>query len=101
MRPAAGFLDFFHHMLDAARPVAALAIPEADEVDLVRPEARSGFQHPQIVAFIGPPSGGAGRRSDGGTCSTARAFALKKRARQSALAKSTDFSRNVGSSKGM
>jgi hypothetical protein len=55
MRPAAGFLDFFHHVLDAARPVAALAIPEADEVDLVRTEARSGFQHPQIVAFIGAP----------------------------------------------
>src|SRR5271154_4028341 len=52
MRPTASFLDFLHHMLCAAGPIATLAVPEANHVDLVRAEARGRFEHPEIVAFV-------------------------------------------------
>ena len=44
--------NLFHHVLRAARPVAALAVPETDEVDLVRAEAHGRVQHPAIVALV-------------------------------------------------
>ncbi len=34
-------------------PVAALSVPEADEVEPVRAEARGGVEHPAVVAFVG------------------------------------------------
>ena len=46
------FAHFLHHVARAARAVAALSVPEADEVDPVRAEARSGVEHPAVVAFV-------------------------------------------------
>src|SRR5271165_7587919 len=51
-RSAARFSDFLHHMLRAARPVAAFAVPEANEFDLVRAEARGRLEHPEIVTVV-------------------------------------------------
>jgi hypothetical protein len=53
MRATARFLDFLHHMLRAARPFAAFAVPEAHDVDLVRAEARALIEHPAVDALIG------------------------------------------------
>lgn len=39
-------------MARPARAIAALAVPEADELDLVGSEAESCVQHPAIVAFV-------------------------------------------------
>src|SRR5580693_8687299 len=45
--------NLFHHVLRAARSVAALAVPQADKVDFVRAEAQCCVQHPAIVALVG------------------------------------------------
>src|SRR5262249_20429122 len=44
--------DFLHEVLRSAWTIAALSVPQADKVELFRTEARRGFQHVQIVAFI-------------------------------------------------
>src|SRR6516164_8020078 len=44
--------NFLHHVARAALPVAPLAIPEADEIDLVGTEAQGGTQHPAVVALV-------------------------------------------------
>src|SRR5208337_880049 len=51
-RAPAPVADLLHHMARAAGPVAALAIPQADEVEPVRAEAGGGVKHPAIVAFV-------------------------------------------------
>jgi hypothetical protein len=52
MRPASCFLHCLHQMARPARPIAALAGPQAEELDLVGPEAESLIQYPAVVAFV-------------------------------------------------
>src|SRR5215469_5960151 len=52
-RAAALFRDCVHHMARAARPVAAFAVPQTDEIDFVRSEAKRGIEHPAVIAFVG------------------------------------------------
>src|SRR5712675_768567 len=42
----------FHQVPRPSRSVATLTIPKTDEDDLLRTEARGGFQHPHIVASV-------------------------------------------------
>src|ERR1017187_7454157 len=41
-----------NEVLRATRPVAALAVPEANEVDLPRAEAARRFEHPEVVLLV-------------------------------------------------
>src|SRR5262249_43024893 len=52
--------DFLHEVLRSAWTIAALSVPQADKVELFRTEARRGFQHVQIVAFVGVLIGSKG-----------------------------------------
>src|SRR5215467_12577664 len=51
-RAAPPVANFLHHVARAAWPVAPLAIPEADEIDLVGTETQGGTQHPAVVALV-------------------------------------------------
>ena len=42
-----------HQMLRAARTVAALAVPQADENHLRSAERAARFQHPEVIALVG------------------------------------------------
>src|SRR5512139_3700440 len=44
--------NFLHHVARAAWPVAPLAIPEADEIDLVGTEPQGGTQHPAVIELV-------------------------------------------------
>jgi hypothetical protein len=52
-RAAPLIADPLHHVLRATRSVAALAVPEADEIKFVGAEARALIEHPAVVALIG------------------------------------------------
>ena len=65
-RPAAPVLDLVHHVARAARPVAALAVPQADEIDLVGSEARAPIRASSgCCARKGPRPPGAGQARSG------------------------------------
>ena len=93
-RPAFGTSSIMS--LRASRPVAALAVPEADR-DRPYP-GRSARRRPASRDYCvrrDPRPRAFPARSSGSTCSVACAFAAKNRARQSPPAKWTRFVRNV------
>src|SRR4051794_3605276 len=47
--PARGFV---HQVLRPTGTIAALAIPQANENELLRAEADRGLQHPHVVALV-------------------------------------------------
>src|SRR5262245_38144550 len=49
---SAPLANLIQHMPRTAGPVAALAVPEADEIALLGPEPECGVEHPAIVALV-------------------------------------------------
>src|ERR1700734_4038535 len=52
LRASAALAHLFHHVFGASRPIAALAVPQADEIDLVGAEPQGGVHHPAVVALV-------------------------------------------------
>jgi hypothetical protein len=73
----------------AAWPVAALAVPQAGDIDLAGAEAQGCFRHPPVIALTSPDVTWADP-----------ALAAKNRARQSLLGRSTDLSRKSAPRRG-